>query len=47
MIKRIVGHVTRIKATSFELAGKLHFGCDNLSQDVFRSTYGIRLYIFV
>lgn len=23
MIKRIVGHVTRIKATSFELAGKL------------------------
>lgn len=47
MIKRIVGHVTRIKATAFELAGKLHFGCDNLSQDVFRSIHGIHLYIFV
>lgn len=43
MIKRIVGHVRRIKATSFELAGKIHFDCDNLSQDVFGSIYGIHL----
>lgn len=43
MIRRIVDHVRRIKATSFELAGQVHFGCDSLSRYVFRSIYGIHL----